>query len=129
MQDKKKSAGQYSPKQLKKMMRRGGMPGDMNLNEIENVNKVIIYTDTEEIVIESPQSVTQMFLPQGEVFQIMGTSTKTSSGGAPSQKPEVQISVADIQMVSQQAGVTPEEAEKALKEADGNIAKAILALK
>ena len=131
MQDKQKasSGGQYSNKQLKRMMKKGGMPGDMNFNELENVNKVVIYTDSEEIVIENPQNVTQMFLPQGEVFQIMGTSNKTSLGEITAEEPEIQVSVADIQMVVQQTGVTTEEAERALKESNGNIAKAILALK
>lgn len=130
MQDQQKaSSGQYTPKQLKRMMKKGGMPGDMNVDEIPNVNKVVIYTDTDEIVIENPENVTQMFLPQGEVFQIVGTSSRTSIGEETPEEPEIQISVTDIQMVVQQTGVTSEEAEKALKESSGNLAKAILSLK
>ncbi len=136
MQDQKKAQDGYSPKQLKKMMKRGGMGGDnLNLNELENVNKVVIYTDSEKIVIDSPQSVTQMFLPQGEVFQIMGESKKVDLGDdeteiiETSSEPKIEVSISDIQMISQQTGATPEEAEKALIENKGNIAKAILSLK
>lgn len=130
MQDRQKaSSGQYSPKQMKRMMKKGGIPGDMNFDDIPNVNKVVIYTDTEEIIIENPENVTQMFLPQGEVFQIMGTSSRTSTGEEKPEETEIKVSVTDIQMVVQQTGVTSEEAEKALKESKGNLAKAILSLK
>ncbi|NHI91362.1 MAG: transcription factor [Candidatus Lokiarchaeota archaeon] len=130
MQDRQKaSSGQYTPKQLKRMMKKGGMPNDMDVNEIENVEKVVIYTDKEEIIIENPQGVTQMFLPQGEVFQIMGSSTKLSQEEGSTEEPEFQPSIADVQIVIQQTGATQEDAEKALKENEGNIAKAILSLK
>jgi len=136
MQEQKKAQDGYNPKQLKKMMKKGGMGGDnLNINELENVNKVVIYTDTEKFVLDSPQSVTQMFLPQGEVFQIMGASSKVPLGEDESQiiktppEPKLEISITDIQMVSQQTGATPEDAEKALIESNGNIAKAIMSLK
>ena len=136
MQDQKKAQDGYNPKQLKKMMKKGGMGGDnLNFNELENVNKVVIYTDTEKIVLNNPQNVTQMFLPQGEVFQIMGASSKVPLGEDESQvietppEPRTEVSVLDIQMVAQQTGATPEDAEKALMESNGNIAKAIMLLK
>ena len=135
-QAKKKGQDGYSPKQLKKMMKRGGMGGDgLDFNEIENVQKVVIYTDTEKLVLDNPENVTQMFLPQGEVFQIMGASTKVPLGDDEAvviekpPEPKVEISMADIQMVAQQTGSTPEDAEKALIENEGNIAKAIMSLK
>jgi len=135
-QAQKKAQDGYNPKQLKKMMKKGGMGGDnLNFNELENVNKVVIYTDTEKFVLDNPQNVTQMFLPQGEVFQIMGASNKVPLGEdeiiVTEKPPEVtpEISMVDIQMVAQQTGATPEDAEKALTESNGNIAKAIMLLK
>ncbi|MHA1301576.1 MAG: nascent polypeptide-associated complex protein [Candidatus Helarchaeota archaeon] len=132
-----------SSKSMKRMMRKMGKQG-MNVEEIANVQKVVIYTSDDKIVINQPESVTKMLLPQGEVFQILGASAKEELDadeikeiGAEETKEPITIEansefkppMADIQMVAQQAGVTPDEAESALVQTKGNLAKAIILLR
>lgn len=130
-------------KSMKKMMRKMGKQG-MNMDEIADVQKVVIYTAEDKIVIEAPESVHKMILPQGEVYQILGASTKedlsaeemetiqTEEVEEQIQKEEVldfKPTMGDVQLVAQQAGVTPDEAESALIQTKGNLAKAIILLR
>ncbi|MHA1377236.1 MAG: NAC domain-containing protein [Candidatus Helarchaeota archaeon] len=132
-----------SSKSMKKMMRRMGKQG-MNMEEIENVQKVVIFTADDKIIINSPESVHKMMLPQGEVYQILGASSKealsteemnaieTEEIEEPIQEEktsEFKPPMADIQLVAQQAGVTPGEAENALIQTNGNLARAIILLR
>lgn len=132
-----------SSKSMKRMMRKMGKQG-MNMNEIENVEKVVIYTIDNKIVINNPENVTKMLLQQGEVYQILGNGVEQTLEGEEIEKDTESISEetieveevqeykppsSDIQLVSQQAGVTLEEAENALIESKGNLAKAIIILK
>ena len=130
-------------KSMKRMMRKMGKQG-MNMDEIENVQKVVIYTTNNKIIINNPENVTKMLLQQGEVYQVLGTGVEQTLEGDEVQTETESISEeipeveeiqeykppsGDIQLVSQQAGVTLEEAENALVESKGNLAKAIMLLK
>ncbi|MFX0132657.1 MAG: nascent polypeptide-associated complex protein [Candidatus Hodarchaeota archaeon] len=132
-----------SSKSMKRMMKKMGKQG-MNMNEIENVEKVVIYTIDNKIVIDNPENVTKMLLQQGEVYQIVGNGVEQTLEGREIEKETDSISEepieveevqgykppsGDIQLVAQQAGVTLEEAEDALIESKGNLAKAIIILK
>ena len=86
-----------NPRQLQQMMKRFGI----NVKTIENVEKIIITTDTKEYIFDEAE-VTIM--------------------DAQGQKNE------DIQLIIDQTGKTSEEARKALKETNGDIAEAILKL-
>jgi len=106
-----------------RMMQKMGMKVD----EIGNVSQVIIKTDTRDLVIEEP-SVT-MVTVQGQVmYQIAGGRV---SEFAPAAQTPIPISPADadVQLVAQQTGKSPEESRKALVDAGGDLAKAILTLK
>jgi len=127
--------GQSSPKDMKRAMKKLSKQGNMDFEELENVEEVIIRQAEKEIVIERPQ-VTKIQMPgQGEVFQVIGTGTersKTAEEGQHEIVPsvqEVEVSPEDAQLVASQAGVSIEEGIAALKETGGDLAKAILFLK
>ena len=132
MQQRKKQAG---PQDMKKMMRKMKKQGQMDFDEVQNVEVVIIRTADKEIVIPEAQ-VTKLMIPgQGEMYQIIGESTEHSKGaGGPEIKEEetpieMEVSPEDAQLVAGQAGVSIEEATAALKQTEGDLAKAILLLK
>ncbi|MFH1094767.1 MAG: nascent polypeptide-associated complex protein [Candidatus Micrarchaeota archaeon] len=78
--------------------------------------RVTIELDDSQIVVQNPK-ITKITM-QGQVsFQIAGDIVEKSS-----------ISDADVQMVAQTAGVDKEKARKALEEASGDIAEAIMKL-
>ncbi len=95
---------------MQALMRQMGIKSD----EI-NANSVVIETDSEKLIIENPQ-VTKITM-QGQVsFQISGdlrTEENTSE---------------DVKMIMDQTGCSEEEATNALKDADGDMAQAILNL-
>ena len=80
-----------------------------------DAEEVIIKTKGKEIVIKQPQ-VTKMNVQGQDMFQITGNA-------------EEKTSREDVKMVAETADVSEEEAEKALKKADGDLAKAIMFLK
>lgn len=120
---------------MKKMMKKA------KTEPIEGALEVIIrLMSGDEIVISNPQVVRVRMGPQ-EIFQITGASVtlqKTSPSEALdtvtvySDEKEgeiVDIPEEDIKLVAQQTGVSMEEAHRALEEAKGEPAKAILALR
>lgn len=109
-----------NPRQMRKAMQQ------MGIKPIEiNATEVIIKCPDKEIIISSPQ-VTRLEVAKQTVFQIVGSIQEKEIVQKGKEK---EISQADIQLVAQQAGVTEEEAKKALIEAEGNLAKAILLIK
>ncbi|NVM28418.1 MAG: Nascent polypeptide-associated complex protein [Candidatus Helarchaeota archaeon] len=132
MQQKRKKS---SPKDMKKMMRKMQKQGQMDFNEIQNVEEVIIRTAEKDIVIEGAQ-VTKLMVPgQGEMYQVIGDGVDRakSAESAVAEEGQVEeegaISPEDAQLVAGQAGVSLEEAEAALRQTGGDLAKAILLLK
>lgn len=113
---------------------RGGMPGGrdamrmmekmgMQVNEIEGAKEVIIITGSKRIIIEDP-NVSAVALQGQQIYQIMGGKQREE----PLVRPDM-VSDEDAKLVSEQAGVTVEEAKAALKAAEGDLAKAIVELK
>jgi len=107
--------GRMNPKQMNQMMKRFGI----NVKEIENVEKVIIQTDTKEYVFENAE-VTIMDAQGQKTYQISGKPRIVER--------EEEIPQSDIDLVVEQTGKTAAEAKKALEETDGDIAQAILKL-
>ena len=108
--------GRMNPRQLNQLMRKFGI----NVKEIENVEKVIIQTDTKEYIFEDA-GVTIMDAQGQKTYQITG-------------KPRIierkeEIPKEDVELVMRQTGKTHGEAKKALEETKGNIAEAIMKLK
>lgn len=113
---------------------RGGIPGGrdamrmmqkmgMQVNEIEGAREVVITTNEKRIVIEEP-SVSTITLQGQQIYQVTGGKQREE----PLVKPEV-MSEDDAQLVSEQAGVSLDEARATLKAVDGDLAKAIIELK
>ncbi len=104
-----------------RMMQKMGMKVD----EIPEVSQVIIRTASKDILIEEP-SVTLVTVQGQAMYQIAGGRASETAPQAPvlNVPPE-----ADMQLVAQQTGKSLEEARKALADAGGDLAKAILILK
>ena len=102
-----------NPKQMKKMMKQMGI----EMDEIE-AEEVIIRTKSEELVFKNP-TVTKISAKGVETFQIVGSYEVVE---------RIEISEEDVKLVAEQAGVSLEEARKALIESKGDIAEALLKL-
>ncbi len=103
--------GPMDPRKMQALMRQMGIK-----SEQLNATKVVIELEDKNIVIENPQ-VTKVIMQGIESFQISGDI-----------KSEQKITSEDVQMVMEQTGVTESEAKRALEEANGDIAEAILSL-
>ena len=117
--------GRMNPRQMQQMMKRLGI----NVREIENVEEIIIRTDTKEYIFDKAE-VTVMDAQGQKTFQISGRPRIVDRKGKVEEKEEeeVGISLEDINLVAEQTGKTKEQAKKALEETDGNIAEAIIKL-
>jgi nascent polypeptide-associated complex subunit alpha len=104
--------GGMNPRNMGRMMKQMGIK-----NEEINAKKVIIETDEGKLVFDAPSV---------QLMEMQGQKTYTVIGEP---KVESEIPDDDIKMVVDQAGVSEEEAKNALKEADGDIAEAIIKLK
>jgi nascent polypeptide-associated complex subunit alpha len=100
-----------NPRQMKKLMKQMGM----EMEELEAKEVVIKLADS-EIIIENPK-VSVVTAMNQKTYQITGTEKVGQS-----------IPAEDIKLVAAQANVSEEEARKALEEANGDLAQAILKL-
>jgi len=106
-----------NPRKMQAMMRK------MGIQQVEiPANEVIIKTDDKEIVITEPQ-VSKVNMMGQETFQVVGNITEKAVSAEP------EINKDDIKTVMQQASCSEEEAIKAIKQANGDLAEAILKLK
>ncbi len=119
-----------NPKQLQKQMRAMGI----DVQDIEDVKQVIIRTATKEIVFNDAQ-VTVMDARGMKSYQVVGTPEERpiQQAAIGAQSPEapqgpVEIPDADIMLVAQQAKVSRDVAKKALEDAKGDLAEAIMKL-
>lgn len=80
---------------------------------------VVIRTKKEDIIIRKPSV---------QKVNMMGQISYQVSGEEEHRPLEIEIPEEDIKTVMQQANVSREEAEKALKNANGDLAEAILSL-
>ena len=106
-----------NPRQAAKMMKRMGI----QQQEID-ATEVIIKTPEKELIISNPQ-VSKVNMMGQETFQVIGQVTEKEISS------ELEINEEDIKTVMEQAQVTKEQAEEAIKKAKGDLAKAILDLK
>jgi nascent polypeptide-associated complex subunit alpha len=104
-------------REMRRMLDRMGL----DMKEMPNVQEVIIKTDKKEIIITKP-TVTEMKSKDNSIFQIVANGYEEKELETPV------FSEEDIMLVSQQANVTPEAAINALKETNGDLARAILLL-
>ena len=104
-------------REMRRMLDRMGL----EMKEVANVQEVVIKTDTKEIIISKP-AVTEMKAKDNSIFQVIAESYEERELEVPV------FSQEDIALVAQQANVSPEQATKALIEAKGDLARAILLL-
>ena len=100
----------------RRMMDRMGI----NLKEIPDVEEVIIRTKDRELHIKNA-SVSEVNAQGNKVFQVVGDVEEV-------ELEREAFNEEDVLLVQQQAGVTREKAVAALKESDGEVARAILKL-
>jgi len=107
--------GKINPRQMNQMMRRLGI----SVKNIDNVEKIIIQTDSKEYIFENAE-VSVMEAQGQKTYQIIGNPIIKERSEDTLKE--------DIKLVMDQTGKSEEEAKKALKETNGDIAEAILKL-
>ncbi len=109
-----------NPKQIKQMQRAMKQMG-MDMKDVKGATEVIIKFKDKEIIISNPKV---------NVMDFMGQKTYQITGKPKEKKLEVELIIPeeDIELVSAQTGVSKEEAQKALKETNGDLAEAIMRL-
>lgn len=100
------------------MMQRMGL----NMDAIQNVERVIIKTSSHEIIIEEPE-VAVIELQGQKMFQVAGGRITERA-----MERKLTIPEEDVKLVADQTGRSIEEARKALEQCDGDLARAILLL-
>ena len=126
-----------NPRMLQQMMKQLGI----TVEELDDVQRVVIETPTKDIVFTTP-AVSAMKSQGQTTYQVQGEPQVMAKGqaqakatdaptpaevGAPEPKGPL-FSEDDVAMVMQAAAVNREQARKALEEADGEVATAIVRL-
>ncbi len=105
-----------NPRQMQQMMRK------MGIQQVDiPATKVIIQTKDKEYVFDAP-TVSKVNMMGQETYQIVGEPEERSLSSIP------EISEEDLKTVMEQAGVDKHAAKKAIEEANGDLAEAILNL-
>jgi nascent polypeptide-associated complex subunit alpha len=104
-----------NPAKLKQMMKQMGI----NMREIEDVEQVIIRTPDKDIVFNDA-NVSVMNAQGVDTYQVVGTPKEVAR--------ELEIPDDDVRLVVEQTGVSEDAAREALKNANGDLAEAILSL-
>jgi nascent polypeptide-associated complex subunit alpha len=114
---------------MERQMRRMGV----DFKQLEGVTEVLIRFPDKEIVIPQAQVVTMQ--AQGDdIYQVVGQSEERSltvSTESVEVVPPASVqsfTEEDVQLVASQANVTEDEAREALRNAEGNLAQAIILL-
>lgn len=105
-----------NPRQMKAMMRQMGMS-----QEDLDAQEVIIKTGNKILRFTSP-SIQKVVMQGQTTFQLSGEYVEEE------EQLTIEISQDDIQTVSEQAGVSLDDARIALEKADGDLAQAIVDL-
>ena len=117
--------GRVNPRQMKQAMKRLGIEQE----ELAGVEEVVIRTVDKEYVIRGA-AVTAITAQGQKIWQVIGepivrprADAKPAAGAGALTIPEE-----DVKLVSEKAGVSEDEARKALEEAGGEPAEAIIRL-
>jgi nascent polypeptide-associated complex subunit alpha len=104
-------------REMRRMLDKMGL----DMKTMDNVEEVIIKTDTKELYLIKPQ-VIEMKGKDSTIFQVIASDIEEKQREVPSFKEE------DVILVMQQANVSREKAIQALIESKGDMAQAILSL-
>ncbi len=105
--------GKMNPKQMQGLMKQFGIKSE----EINAVKVVFELEDGSKLTIENP-NVTAMNAQGQKIYSVVGEA-----------KEEKSLNEEDIKIVMEQTNSKKEDAEKALKETNGDLAEAIMKLK
>ena len=111
--------GRMNPRMMKKLQRQL-----QNSTEEIDATEVIIRTKEKELYFSNP-SVSAMNMMGQQSYQIVGEVQERELG---SKEETTSIPNEDIELVASQAGVSHEDARKALEECSGEPAEAIIKL-
>ncbi len=117
--------GRVNPRQMRQAMKRMGIEQE----ELDGVEEVIIRTADKEYVIRGA-AVTAITAQGQRIWQVIGeplVRDRADKKAAEPSKPSA-IPDEDVQLVAEKAGVSEEVARKALEEAGGEPAEAIIRL-
>lgn len=105
-----------NPRKVQQMMRQ------MGIQQVEiPAREVIIRSEDKDIIITNP-SVQKVNMMGQETFQISGDVHEQETSKMP------EISEDDVKTVMEQTNVDEERAKNAIKDAEGDLAKAIISL-
>jgi nascent polypeptide-associated complex subunit alpha len=108
------------PEEMVRVLRRLGV----SIEEVDAVKVTVELGDGTLMVVEPPEAVLLVkSRDQPPVFMVVGSHRVERPRGS-----EVRFSEDDVRFVAERAGVSLEEARKALEESGGDIAAAILKL-
>lgn len=115
------------PRELRRMQERMMSSLGVSMKELGTAREVMIMLEDKRIRISNP-SIVALDTAAGKIYQIIGGEV-VEEQAIETKQAAYEPSPEDIALVAMQAGVTEEQARVALIEAEGDLAKAILALK
>ncbi|HKW43644.1 MAG TPA: nascent polypeptide-associated complex protein [Thermoplasmata archaeon] len=117
--------GRMNPRQMRQAMKRLGIEQE----ELDGVEEVVIRTADKEYVIRNA-NVTAMTAQGQKIWTVVGEPIVRDRADAkrPSETKGVTIPEEDVKLVAEKAGVSEDEARKALEESGGEPAEAIIRL-
>lgn len=115
-------------RRARRMMQQMGM----KMDELGDIKRVILQSDTREVVIEGP-AVTSMNVQGQKMYNIVGGKETTRKPEAEAEEAAVEepapaVPEEDVLLVAQSANVSMEKAQAALEQSGGDLAQAILML-
>ncbi len=114
----------FSPRELRRTLKRMGIEAQ----DLDASRVTIELGDGRRLIIESPQVVVVRARGQPTMLYVVG-EPKEAPGPQAQQAQTSSVSDEDARLVAEQTGVDIETARRALIEAKGDIAEAILRLK
>ena len=112
-----------NPRDLQRMLRRMGI----TVEEVRALRVVVELEDGGRLVVDEPSVMVVKARGQPPLLQVMGRIREEREEKA-EERGGAEISEEDVRLVAEQAGVSLEEARRALEETGGDIAAAILKL-
>ena len=117
--------GRANPRQMRQAMKRLGIEQE----QLDGVEEVVIRTTTKEYVIRDA-NVTAMTAQGQKIWTVVGEPIVRDRADAKGTEGPTTITIPDedVKLVAEKAGVSEEEARKALEDAGGEPAEAIIRL-
>jgi len=113
----------FSPGELKRQLKRLGLK-NVDIDTIDAEEVIVRRHDGKELVLTAPQ-VLIVKMPGGAIMMQV-TAQHVEEREAVTDEPSPAFSEDDVKLVAEQTGVSLEEAKRALEEAEGDIAAAIM---